>query len=121
MLTIGLPWPNSKLAPNRVRGHWAKTSGIRAASFEAAFLLAHHAVNNHRGEWFDPNGTVPVTLTFRPPDKRRRDLDGLLSSMKQAVDGVATALAIDDSRFSPITLARGEPVKGGLVIMEVGK
>lgn len=121
MLTIGLPWPSAKLAPNLVRGHWAKTSGLRAQSFEAAFLLTHQAVNKHTGEWYDLTGSVPVTLTFNPPDNRKRDLDGLLSAMKHSLDGVATALTIDDSRFGPITLRRGERVKDGEVIVEIGK
>lgn len=120
-LTIELPWPDSKLAPNRVRGHWAKVSGIKAKAFEAAYMLTFQAVNQHKGPWHSLIGdAVPLAITFNPPDKRRRDLDGLLSSMKQSLDGVATALTIDDSRFSPITLKRGEVRKGGSVTVAIG-
>jgi crossover junction endodeoxyribonuclease RusA len=122
MLKISLPWPDSKLAPNRAKGlHWAKTSGLRAQAFEAAFLLTHQAVNQHRGEWYDLTGQVPLTITFNPPDKRKRDSDNLLASLKNSLDGVATALTIDDSRFNPITLRRGDSVKGGSVLVEVGQ
>jgi crossover junction endodeoxyribonuclease RusA len=121
MLRIDLPWPNPKLAPNRVRGHYGKTVAAKRSEFDAAYMLTYQAAREHVGEWFPLSApSVPVTLTFNPPDKRRRDLDGLLSSMKQALDGVATALTIDDSKFSPITIKRGEPVKGGAVILEVG-
>lgn len=44
-----------------------------------------------------------VELVFRPPpDHRERDRDNLLASMKAGLDGVASALQIDDSRFRPI-------------------
>lgn len=122
MLTITLPWPDSKLAPNRSKGlHWSATSGLRAKAFEAAYMLTHQAVNQYSGEWYSLTGDVPITLTFNPPDKRKRDADNLLASIKNSLDGVATALTIDDSRFTPITLKRGEPVKGGAVILEVGE
>jgi crossover junction endodeoxyribonuclease RusA len=124
MLTITLPWPDAALAPNRSKGlHWAKTSGKKAKAFEDAYFLTHQAVSQHKGEWFplDGKGDIPVTLTFCAPDKRRRDSDNLLASLKSALDGVATALTIDDSRFSPITLSRGAAVKGGSVIVTIGR
>jgi crossover junction endodeoxyribonuclease RusA len=121
MLTIELPWPDPALAPNRVRGHWAKVSDKRAKAFEAAYVLTFQAVNQHKGPWADLSGEhVPLRITFNPPDKRKRDLDGALSSLKQSLDGVATALTLDDSRFNPITLKRGEVRKGGAVLVEVG-
>lgn len=122
MLLINLPWPDAKLSPNRAKGlHWAKTSGLRAQAFETAYTLTFQAVQQHKGQWFAlTTPQVPLTLTFCPPDKRRRDLDNALSSCKLFLDGVATALTIDDARFSPITLKRGEPVKGGAVRVEVG-
>ena len=67
-----------------------------------------------------PGGWLALTLTFCPPDKRRRDRDNLLASMKSDLDGVAQALGLDDQYFDPITLQRGEPVKGGCVLVEVG-
>ena len=121
MLTIELPWPSSKLLPNRAKGlHWGQTSGLRASAFEAAYLLTHQAVGKYSGVWYSLTGNVPLTITFNPPDKRKRDLDGALSSLKTSLDGVATALTIDDSKFNPITLKRGAPVKGGSVLVEVG-
>jgi crossover junction endodeoxyribonuclease RusA len=121
MLTVELPWPDSKLAPNRAKGlHWAKTSGLRSKAFEAAYLLTFQAVNQYQGAWYSLTAAVPLTITFNPPDKRKRDTDNLLASLKNSLDGIATALTIDDSRFDPITLKRGEKIKGGSVVVEVG-
>ena len=64
---------------------------------------------------------VPLVLTFCPPDRRARDLDGLLSSCKASLDGVAHALGVNDARFEPLTLRRGRVVKGGVVVLEVGQ
>jgi crossover junction endodeoxyribonuclease RusA len=62
--------------------------------------------------------TPKVTAVFFPPDKRHRDIDGLLSSMKAAFDGIADAIGVDDSRWQ-IGYRRGEPVKNGLVLIEI--
>ena len=31
------------------------------------------------------------------------------------------ALGIDDAQFEPLTVRRGEPVKGGLMVLEIGE
>ena len=48
-----------------------------------------------------------------------RDLDNLLASMKADFDGLSEALGVDDQLFNPLTLRRGEQVKGGAVVLEV--
>ena len=67
-----------------------------------------------------PAGALALSLTFCPPDRRRRDLDNLLAAMKADFDGVSQALGIDDQLFEPLTLRRGDVVKGGVVVLEVG-
>jgi hypothetical protein len=62
--------------------------------------------------------SLNVTLTFFPPDNRRRDLDGMLSASKALIDGVADSLEVDDSKWA-ITLRRGDVVKGGNVRFEI--
>jgi Holliday junction resolvase RusA-like endonuclease len=44
-------------------------------------------------------GKLKVHLTFRPNDRRRRDVDNLIAMHKGALDGIADALGIDDSQF----------------------
>lgn len=121
MLTIELPFPDPRLSPNRKNGkHWTATKDVKHTAWEVAYVLTHNAVNKHRGEWHDLTGDVPLTLTFCCPDNRHRDLDNLLASEKSAIDGIATALTINDTRFNPVTIKRGEVRKMGAVIVEIG-
>lgn len=62
------------------------------------------------------DGEVMLSVTFNPPDKRRRDLDGMFASAKSGLDGIADALAVNDYRFA-FTIRRAEPVKGGKVVV----
>ena len=67
-----------------------------------------------------PRGTLPLTVTFCAPDKRRRDLDNLLAGLKADFDGVSQALGVDDQLFEPITLKRGPTGRPGKVVLEIG-
>lgn len=121
MLTVNLPFPSADLFPNRKSGtFWAKTIDSKNSAFSSAYTLTHQAVNQHRGEWYSLTGCIPLTITFCPPDKRHRDLDNCLSALKSALDGVATALTVNDKQFSPITLKRGDVAKHGCVLVQVG-
>lgn len=121
MLIVELPFPPPELFPNRKNGkHWSTTSASKSKAWGDAYTLTHQAVNKHAGEWYPLTGDVPLTITFCQPDKRHRDADNMLAAMKPQIDGMATALTINDKVFWPITLKRGEPVKGGAVLVEVG-
>lgn len=121
MLTITLPWPASILNPNRKNGRsYRVAQAAKESAWNACYYLSHQAVNQHKGEWYPLTGEIPLTITFRQPDKRHRDLDNLLASCKPHLDALATALTVNDRRFHPITLRRGEMVKGGAVIVEIG-
>ena len=122
MLTIELPFPNAALFPNRKNGrHWSATSALKSKAYEVGYMLTFQAVNRHTGAWYPLNGDVPLSLTFCQPDKRNRDSDNMLAASKSLLDGVATALTINDKQFSPITIRRGDVRKGGAVILEIGK
>ena len=109
MITIRLPWPPKELSPN-ARVHWAKKAGVSQKYRQDArwLTLCEMAGNCY------PDLTR-LRLTFCPPDKRRRDLDNMLASIKNGIDGIADALGVDDSNFT-LTLERGEPTKGGEVV-----
>lgn len=110
---IVLPWPDKKLSPN-ARCHWAqKAKAVKAARLAAGWATRAAKVRVV-GE-----GAIGVRITFYPPSKRRYDLDNLLASMKSALDGVADGFGVDDSRFR-ISMALGEPVKGGRVEIKAG-
>jgi crossover junction endodeoxyribonuclease RusA len=63
-----------------------------------------------------PEGApLRVTLRVYPPDKRRRDWDNIIASLKSGLDGIADALGIDDSRFRLSIEMLPEVMKGGRV------
>lgn len=109
---IILLWPDKSLHPNS-RPHWAQKAKAAKAARERAGWVTKAAKWKVTGD-----GTVMLKITFRPPDKRKRDLDGMLSSCKAYNDGIADALGINDNRFR-FTLDIGEPVKGGQVCVEI--
>jgi len=107
---VDLPWPPRDLHPN-ARVHWTRKHKATKAAREVA-------------QWMSCSlgpieaDRLNVTLTFFPPDNRRRDIDGMLAASKALIDGVADSLEVDDSRWS-IALRRGDPVKGGTVRFEI--
>ncbi len=109
MKTIKLPWPSPCLYVNN-RSHWSVKAKSRAKQRSDCRYLALGTKPIRTLE-------IPITLTFCPPDKRRRDIDGLLSACKGLIDGIADAWGIDDSRFK-LTLLRGPVVKGGQVLID---
>lgn len=64
---------------------------------------------------------VKLAIEFLPPDRRRRDADNLLASCKGLLDGIADALAIDDSKFSITFALNSEPIKFGGVRITIGE
>ena len=87
--------------PNRRLGKaWQATARIKTEQREAAYLCTMAALKlNGPQKW---EGNIPLSLVFMPPDKRKRDLDGLVSAAKAEIDGMAQALGVDDSRFRPL-------------------
>lgn len=112
VITLRLPYPDSRLFPNR-KTHWAK----KLKSKNAQLALAYSASSSHRGRLGKQN--YPVKIVFVPNSNRRFDLDGALSASKSTLDGVAKGLGIDDSQFRPITLDSLPAQKEAHVIMEI--
>lgn len=119
MLTIKLDWPDASLMPNRKNGrHWAGTQPAKVRARQEGYFATKQAM---AGRVFAIDGRVPLRVTFVSPDKRDRDLDNLLSSLKHGLDGIAQALGIDDKHFRPITIDDGlDQFKRGFVLVEVG-
>jgi crossover junction endodeoxyribonuclease RusA len=110
-LTIELPWPPKQLMPNfKRRKHWSVYRPFIAKYREdCAWLVKLSRVR----------GTL-LTVTFCPPDRRRRDDDGMIGAFKAGRDGVADALGCDDHLFRP-SYHFGDVVKGGAVLVEIGE
>ena len=112
---IELPWPAKELSPN-ARQHWAQ-----AARAKKAYRQRCRALGEAGGLATTPKGAeaVLVGLTFFPPDKRARDWDNLLASMKSGLDGLADAMGVDDSRWRLGFDVSPTVEKGGLVLASV--
>lgn len=111
-ITFFLPWPDSKLSPN-ARLHWAKKAKAAKKARQSAYVHALEA----KAVRLDAD-RLNVSLTFHAPDKRRRDTDNAISSMKNALDGIAQATGIDDSKWQ-LAFRWGDPVPGGAVKVEL--
>jgi crossover junction endodeoxyribonuclease RusA len=115
MISIELPWPPRVLHPNS-RVHWSKRAkAAKHCRTTGAYLTMEAGVRRN-----DPDipQSLRVTAVFSPPDNRRRDVDGMLSSCKSYLDGIADAIGVDDSKWE-ITMRREAPVKGGSVRIEL--
>jgi crossover junction endodeoxyribonuclease RusA len=108
MTVIDLPWPAKVLHPN-ARVHWRrKADATRKARGDA--ILCALAANATR---IDAEAVL-ASVIFSPPDNRRRDLDGMLSSVKAYFDSIAEVIGIDDHKWE-IAIEKALPVKGGNV------
>jgi len=109
-LRVELPWPPKELTPNaRRRNHWRVTQRHAKKYREDCYL------------WTLSEGVRSgkiVSITFVPPDRRRRDDDGMIGAFKAGRDGVADALGCDDHTFRP-AYHFAEPEKPGRVIVEI--
>lgn len=107
-----LPWPARELHPN-ARVHYHAKAKAAKAYREGAYWLARS-----RDLFMPSEGLILLTITICPPDKRRRDIDGVFSACKNSLDGIADALGCNDDRFI-FNLRRGQPMKGGAVVVEI--
>ena len=115
MPELVLPWPSRDLHPNS-RVHWGQRAKAAKVAKANAHLLAL-AANWHRRAL--PEGALHVWIDGYPTDRRRRDADGLLSSLKPTLDGIANAMGIDDRRFVPHPWVKDEVRKGGEVRIRI--
>lgn len=112
MIELTFPWPPAALSPN-ARTHWAVKA--KAAKKYKSDCLWICTIMNRAGKLHaNKISQNLISITFNPPDNRRRDGDNLLSSVKQLIDAISDFTGIDDSKFT-ITFSKSTPVKHGAV------
>ena len=92
-LTVTLPWPPAELNPN-ARAHWRKHARSTKAYRNTCWALSYQS--RVKVTW---EGDIHVWLDYYYPNRRSRDEDNLIASSKAALDGLADALKVNDSRF----------------------
>ena len=115
-MRVILPWPDKRLSPN-ARIHWRAKAPVKMKARADATLATYAALDcgvRDVRQRFAGEAPIAITITFHPPDKRRRDRDNAQASLKHALDGIADALGVDDYRFRP-TYVFAEPEKPGRV------
>lgn len=113
-MIIELPWPPAKLSSNGTHGrHWrVKQVAAKAYRADCDILCRSQGLGKCQID------RAHLTMTFHPPDRRRRDLDNMLASAKQAIDAIAERIGVDDYHFG-FTILRAEPVKNGKVVIHI--
>lgn len=112
-ILIELPFPDKLLWPNgRTRSYHAKWAQVKKHREWAriATLAAKVPPITGRVDW---------SVTIHPKTRNVIDRDNAYASLKSYADGIATALGVDDKLFNTPRLTFGEPIKGGLVRIEI--
>lgn len=109
---IVLPFPPASLSGHNTGNHYAKAPIVAKHREWArrATLSARPAV--------PVTGDIGLHIHFVPPD-RRGDRVNFWNRCKPAIDGIAHALGINDSRFLP-SMSFGPPEKPGRVEVTLG-
>jgi crossover junction endodeoxyribonuclease RusA len=108
-----LPWPDRKMSPN-ARIHWGKLARARKKAKRDAYYAAKEA-----GLGKISADTLSVRYVVYPPDRRARDQDNIIASLKAYADGIAEAIGIDDSKWNISISPRGPIEKGGMIKVEL--
>lgn len=118
-MAIVLPWPHKNLTPNAKRRlHWSKYQPHTKRARNDAFLLTKGWIARHPDARVDPDNSLALRVSFYPPDRRRRDHDGMIGTIKAAMDGISSALGVDDNQFR-ISYHFHEPEAPGRVEVEI--
>lgn len=101
------------LSLNDRDNRFARNAKVQQVRDEVAMMV--RVVGVPRREW----RKVKVTLLFRPPDKRRRDADNLVATLKAVCDGLVDADVVADD--TPAEMVKEMPVIGEVLRAEKGK
>lgn len=112
---IDLIWPPRILHPNSRPNPFAKAKAAKAYR-EYARVIALQS-----GLIVSAEKKLHLHAIFFPADKRRRDIDGMLSNIKAGIDGIADGLGINDYAFRSASVEIGRVMKGGGVRISISE
>ena len=112
MMRVILPWPTKYLSPN-ASGYWA----VKARAKKAYRTLCAWQAKSQGLTRLDAE-RLHLKITFVPPNRRARDLDNMLASLKSGLDGLCDVLGVDDSKWS-IEISKADDRIGGFVEIEI--
>lgn len=101
---ISLPFPPRELSPN-ARVHWARKAKVIAAYRQWCGWAARVGDTGFLLPSLTLKPPVEATVTFVLPDKRRRDMDNLLASLKPMWDGLVDAGLLGDDSHDKLRLS----------------
>lgn len=114
MIELSFPWPPRELSPN-ARVHWSKKAKAAKKYKEDCYWSCKSVIPKAERIAIIYNYTsIQLSITFCPPDNRRRDADNCLGLFKYGIDAISDFTGIDDSKFT-IQFCKAEPVKFGAV------
>lgn len=115
-MRITLDFPSSKLSPN-ARSHWAVLAKAKKHYRQDCYFNAM-AQGGHTFALPEGCSHLRASFTFRPPSRRRYDIDNLVARMKSGIDGLVDLIKIDDSLWE-MSFKMGDRARGGQVIVEI--
>lgn len=108
-LPAGLPLLNAN-----DRMHWRRRNDMTQVIVDAAIVMTRKAKVPRLER-------IAIKAVLHPTDKRRRDPHNWYPSIKAAIDGVVRSRAVipddDSTHLVDVSVALGEPVKGGQLIL----
>lgn len=106
MNVVYLSWPPRALWPN-ARVHYMALHKAKKAYAEECRWCCKLV----RLPQMTDAKRLNASITFAPPDRRRRDMDNMLAAIKAGIDAVAAHVGVDDSKWT-MTLTLAKPTDG---------
>lgn len=110
-MNLVLPWPTKALSPNARVHHMALHKAKQTYKHACATVAMQQGAHKLTAK------ALHLHIVFFPPDRRARDLDNMLASIKSGLDALSTVLGVDDSTWM-LTISKSAEI-GGMVRVKV--
>jgi crossover junction endodeoxyribonuclease RusA len=114
-MIVELPWPPKLLWPNGGRSKINHVAAVKKSFRHAewATILAR----KNRGEFVHDGGEIPVRLVvYAKPHGPLPDKDNCVAAVKNALDGIATGIGVNDKHFAAPVVEFAKPRCGKIEV-----